>query len=320
MLDKLDAKLLYLLDMDGRKPLSQLAKELKVSRDTLHYRLQRFLKEGIIKKFVAQVDVTRIGYGVFKAFYKFQNTSAKKKQEIIAWLVKNPYIYWIVDCRGRWDLNITVFAEGIREFDDIIADFVSAFGPFIAEQEINTTLDVGALQKNWGLQEQQRDLRPLYDKKQSTEQLDELDKALLKHLADNARDNVTDIARDLDTTARIVAYRIKELERKGIIVGYSISVDYEKLGKQFFKATIMFNTLSKETKMRIREYCKSRQNIIYYVFCVGSWPLEIEFAVKDNREFYEEMEVFREAFPEMKSYDTLIFPKEYKFEWVPQNL
>ena len=318
MLDTLDQKLLYLLDMNGRKPLSQLAKALKASRDTINYRLNRLVKEGVIKKFVTQIDATRLGYGVYKVFYKFQNLDKDHKNAIISWFKENTFAYWFADCRGRWDLNVTFFAEGIHACSALLESFASQYGRFIAEQEMNTTLEVGALQKNWGLAQQKRDLRRLYDDKSSVAALDELDVQILRAIANNARENVTIIAVKLKTTARIVAYRLKELERKKIILGYSISVDYEKLGKQFFKATVHFNIVTAQLKAKIREYCKSRPNIIYYIFCVGSWPLELEFAVKDNQEFYEEMEWFRETFPQMKSYDTLIFPKEYKFDWMPR--
>ncbi|MEK6937524.1 MAG: Lrp/AsnC family transcriptional regulator [Nanoarchaeota archaeon] len=316
-IDLIDRKILYELDHNARLPLTQMAKKLRISRETLNYRIKNLEKEGVITKYVAQIDPTKLGYSVFKLFFKFQNLSREKEKELLDWLINNPYIYWVASSKGKWDLNITVFARNISHLDEILSGFINKFGSFIAEQEFNTTLKVGILSKNWLMEsKKERELRS-FGAESKDLNLDQIDVEILRLLANNARMNVLEMAKKIKSTARIVAYRIKDLEKKRIILGYSISVDYEKLSKQFFKANIFFNVLDRNTKKKIEEYCKSRPNIIYFIFCVGSWPLEIEFLVKDNSEFYQEMDLFREQFPEMKGHETLIFPKEYKFEWMP---
>ncbi|MCK5629391.1 MAG: Lrp/AsnC family transcriptional regulator [Nanoarchaeota archaeon] len=317
-LDLTDRKLLATLDMHGRITVSQLAKKLRLGRDTVNYRLQRLIKEGIIKHFTTQIDATKLGYYVYKLFFRFQNVQKKEKDEIFDWLVKNKFVYWIAESRGRWDCNMSIFAKDIQHFDEIHSEFIDLFGKYILEQEFNITLEVGALQKNWKLQKQKRDLRKLYHEKSQTIILDDIDNKILNVIASNARLKTTEIASIINTSERIIKYHLKNLEKKKIILGYSISLDYEKIGKQFFKSIIELNVCSKELKNKIKEYCKSRPNIIYYIFCVGSWPLELEFAVENNKEYYEEMEKLKEAIPEIKGYETLIFPKEYKFEWIPK--
>lgn len=317
-LDLLDKKLLFELDQNSRLPLTKLAKKLRISKETANYRVHSLVKNGIIKKFITQIDATKLGYNVYKMFFKFQNLTKEKEKELLDWLINNEYVYWIADSKGKWDLNISVFANNINHFDEILSGFITHFGRNIAEQEFNTTLKVALLTKGYLLPEKSsQNQQCLFWGGFENIKLDTIDVSILKILANNARMNALQIAQKTSTTQRTVIYRIKELERKGIILGYSISVDYEKLEKQFFKANINFNALDKITKKKIEEYCLSRADIIHFIFCVGSWPLEIEFIVKDNKEFFDEMDKFRETFPEMKGYDMLIFPKEYKFDWMP---
>lgn len=316
-LDLIDRKMLSILDMNGRIPITTLSKRLRLSRDTANYRLQRLIKEGIIKKFVTQVDTTRLGYNVYKLFYKFQNINQEKKKEIFQWFIDNEFIYWIAECRGKWDANITIFAENIHHFDKIMTEFVNKYGHYILEQEFNMTLEVGALQKNWKISTQDREVRRLFLKVSEKTQLEDIDLKILRLISNNARMKTTEIAQALKITERVIRYHLEYLEKSKIILGYSISVDYNKLGKQFFKSIVYFNTVSTSLKNKIIEYCKLNPSIIYYIFCVGSWPLELEFVVDNNEEYYEEMESFREAIPEIKGYETIIFPKEYKFEWMP---
>lgn len=316
-LDGVDRKILYELDLDASMPTSKLAKKLKLSKDRVTYRIQNLVKKGIIKSFVTQIDASKLGYFVYKVFFKFQNLTEPKKQEIVSWTLHDKNVYWSAECAGRWDLNITLFAKNITEFDAILGAFTSKFGKFIAEQEIKITLKVGILNKAWiNKTKKERTLKYFWGSSKEIK-LDKIDVELLRVLANNARISTVELAQKIKTTPRVAIYRRKELEKKQIILGYTVSLDYEKVKKQFFKANIYFNILTKETKEKIETSCKSRPNVIYFIFGVGSWPLELEFNVTDNKEFYDEMNEFRKAFPEMKNYDMLLFTNEHKFDWFP---
>jgi len=318
-LDLINKKILYELDRNSRIPITKLSKKLNLSKDRINYRIKNLQEKGIIKKFITQIDPSKFGYSIFKVFITFQNTKKEDKEKIINWLKGNKNIYWVAECQGNWEMNFAVFAKNIKEFDEIFTEFISKFGKFVLRQEINTTLKVGLLNKKW-IYEKSNQTRKisLWGEKIEEQKIDKIDLEILKILANNSRTNSVKIAEKLKTTPRKIIYRIKEMEKKKIILGYSISLDYEKLKKQFFKANIYFNFLNKNTKIKIEKYCELRKNIIYYIFCIGNWPLEIEFNVSENKEFYEEMEEFKKNFPELKNYDTIFITKEHKFDWIPE--
>lgn len=314
----LDRKIIYELDLNARIPVTQLAKRLRQSRETVNYRINALIKRGIIRKFVTMIDSAKLGYSIYKMYFKFQNISKEKEQEAIKWLVNNKYIYWIASAKGKWDLNITIFAKNINHFDEIISEFISTYGQYILEQEFNTTLKVGIMSKDWIMPEQKKYSKIVhFGTEVYNTKIDQTDVEILRILANNARMSAIDIAKKIKSTQKIVIYRIKQLEQKRIILGYTTSLNLEALDMQFFKATISFNVLQDKTKMKIVEHCRKDPNIGFLIFCVGTWPLELELVVKNNTQFYEVMDKFREAIPEIKGYDTIIFPKEYKFDWMP---
>lgn len=317
-LDSADRKILYELDLNARIPITKLARKLRLSREKVNYRINNLIKLGVIRKFVTMIDPTKLGYTVYKFFFKFQGLSREKEDKLIAYLTNNNYIYWFASARGKWDLNMTAFAKDINHLDEILSDFFSEYGKYILQQDFNTTLNVGILSKSWLIQDKiHRKEITFWGNKIEDIKLDKLDTELLRVIANNARMNATDLARKIKSTERAVIYRLRALEKIGVILGYTTSLDLSILKMQFFKATINFNFLSKHDKERIMEYCKDNINIGFLIFCVGSWFLELEFIVKDNNQFYDIMEDFRLKFPEMKGYDTIIFPKEYKFDWMP---
>lgn len=60
-LDKLDLKILDILQKDCRIPLEKVAEQLEVPKSTLHYRIKRLTTEKIIKGFYAKLDATKLG-------------------------------------------------------------------------------------------------------------------------------------------------------------------------------------------------------------------------------------------------------------------
>lgn len=67
----------------------------------------------------------------------------------------------------------------------------------------------------------------------ASEELDEVDRAILHFLQKNARFNsAADIAEKVDVTANTVRNRIQRLEERGIIKGYIPLIDYEQADYQ----------------------------------------------------------------------------------------
>lgn len=315
----IDRRILYELDLNARISTTQLARKLRIGRETTKYRIDRLLERGIIRKFITMINPAKFGYSVYKLFLKFQNIDSNKEKELRDFLINNDYVYWISSCRGKWDLNFCVFAKNINDYEEIMSDFFEQYGEFILEQEFNTTLEVGIMSKDWLLPEKKLLSRLVYFGGDYLDiRINKIDLQLLKILANNGRMNANKIAEKMNSTTRIVLYRMKELEKKGVILGYTISLDLSMLKKQFFKTIIYFTHFNKKLKEKIIEYSRNNKNIGFFVFCVGSWSLELELIVDDNNQFYELMDKFKETFSEMKGYEFLMFPKEYKFDWAPQ--
>jgi DNA-binding Lrp family transcriptional regulator len=63
-MDDLDKRILDLLTVDGRKSYRKISRELGVSVGTVHNRVDKLTKSGIINKFVPIVDHEKLGYNL----------------------------------------------------------------------------------------------------------------------------------------------------------------------------------------------------------------------------------------------------------------
>lgn len=59
--DKLDLKILKMLQEDGRRSFTEMAEKLKLSESTVRKRVQALQKKGVIKKFTVKIDPAKIG-------------------------------------------------------------------------------------------------------------------------------------------------------------------------------------------------------------------------------------------------------------------
>ena len=63
-MDTKDMKILNILMRDGRKPYTEIAKELGTSESSIRKRVRKMEDEGIIKGYKVEVEPSKIGYNV----------------------------------------------------------------------------------------------------------------------------------------------------------------------------------------------------------------------------------------------------------------
>ncbi len=61
-LDDIDKEILNLLNEDGRMSYRKISRKLDVSIGTVHNRIEKLMKTGVIKKFVPVIDHDKLGY------------------------------------------------------------------------------------------------------------------------------------------------------------------------------------------------------------------------------------------------------------------
>ena len=64
----------------------------------------------------------------------------------------------------------------------------------------------------------------------SNHKIDSVDQKIINMLQANARESFATIGKSLDLSAPAIGKRVKQLEDKGIILGYSLKLNNEKLG------------------------------------------------------------------------------------------
>lgn len=110
--------------------------------------------------------------------------------------------------------------------------------------------------------------------------LDEIDHKILEMLIENTRIPFTDIAKKLLISAGTVHVRVKKMEEAEIIIGSSLTVDYEKLGYTFVAYVGLFLEKASQTKF-VLERLKEIPFITEAHMVTGKYNIFCKIRAKD---------------------------------------
>jgi DNA-binding Lrp family transcriptional regulator len=148
-----------------------------------------------------------------------------------------------------------------------------------------------------------------------TYKLDKKDKAILYQLDLNSRQSYNQIAKKVKLSREVVQYRVKQLEKKGIIRGYQTLIDVSKLGYINCRFFLKFQRNTPEEENRIIEYYKKHPRFWWVDSVEGFRDLGIACWVKNIYEFYEIKEDLIKRFGEyIYELNIAIYTKFYIYK------
>lgn len=110
--------------------------------------------------------------------------------------------------------------------------------------------------------------------------LDVKDKKILSELDMNARIPLSRLAKKVRLSRDVVNYRIKRLEKKGVIEGYYTIVDTTNLGLIYCRTFFKYRKITKEVEKDIFDYCKKNKYITWIINAEGKYNLSIMITAK----------------------------------------
>lgn len=320
MLDLKDRKILYELDLNSRQSFQQIGRKVHLSKESVFYRIKKLEEQGIIQRYSTMVDVGKLNHMNFRIFLKLQNTTSVKEQEIINYLEKQEVVGWFVTVEGNWDLNIWILCKSIEELNDFWEKFNKKYINYIAQIQLSLFTNITYFSKAYLL-----DIKNTYSFRFVTppkeEKIDDLDLNLLKLMAPNSKIFAIDIAQKLNISPRTVVSRIRNLEKRKIIIGYKTLIDLSKLGYLYYKIHFRLSSITKEKEEQFKEYIFEHPNIVYDNTSIGGSNLEIDIQVENVQKLRDIIKEIKDKFSEIiQDYEVLQYLKEYKYLLLPTKI
>ena len=281
-LDKDDFTLLNYLHSSHREPLTKIAKATNLTRSQVEYKLEGYIKTGLIRKFLTMFNYSALGYDCYVTlFIKFEKFIFK--EGFVKKLKENPKIISWGECFGKYDIYLNLIFKDETELSEYITELVSdeknlvldylLSKPNLAESytlKIFGRKEIKTIQSNF--------------KNQNKIILESYEIEIIKLLEKNNKLKIVDIANKLKISSELVIYYLKRIDEKKVITGTKAVFDVGKMGYQYSVILIHVKNLSKETKEKIINFSKKHKLIDFMSYSIMKPNFIIQVYHKDIEE------------------------------------
>ena len=138
MIDDLDLSIIQILEQDGRKNYTDIAKQLGVVEGTVRKRVKSLVDNRVIS-IRATPNPREIGFNVIAVMGLQVQISALRHVAQI--LESKPHVQWLSFVSGRYDLMAIVIQKSTEDLSKFIENEISAI-PSIVRTETFVNLDI----------------------------------------------------------------------------------------------------------------------------------------------------------------------------------
>ena len=321
-IDVKDRKILSELDKNARQSNEKIGRKVGLSRDVVKYRIDRLREEGIIIRFHTIINYCKLGLTKYKLYIRLTNVSKEQRETIAEYFKQHTKTEWVVIMTGRWDIIVDFLLKNANEFDDEIQEAMNKFSSHIQEKAMTTSLYLVHQERSF-LSSKSTFMNSsnnivYHTLKDEQVKIDEMDEHILQTIANNARMSSIDIAKLLKTTSRVIQYRMRELEKKKVILAYKAHIEPTKMNRIFCKAILSLSQAKDQNIKKILSYASTIPGAVWPQRVLGTWDFEIDLELQNYDDFQDILLQLRERFPDLiKNHEFCITWKELKLDFYP---
>lgn len=323
-MDAKDLKILNILAQNCRIANTTISSAIRVSKDTVAYRVRQLQSHGYLRQHMLFVDARRLGFTRYHILLRF-DPSLEEKGAVIERFARHPFVMWINTFIGCYDVQIIVDAlngfhlNSIREelFEGAknrIKEYIVLTHMFDLEfTQLSPVIDVETDFPRKDDSSFSKSLTtPKFPVGPHFERYDppRVEAEILHLLADDPRTALVDIASKVDTDRQTVKKHIQNLIDHKVILNFGGITDHSKFG---FVTYYLLVRIAQDTPLRVlRQPFESLRNIFYAGRMLGDYDMILYLNARNPQELNESIELFKSKIGKhILHYDLLVQDKVY---------
>jgi len=295
-LDEKDMHILFELEQDCNRSLDEIARKTGLSKQTLHYRIQRLIDEGVITGFITAIDAAKLGLVGYGVWIQLSPLNEMEKKKFLDFLISHDRVGWVASCNGKFDLAIGILAENLVQFNSIFKGILKKFPDFEKNYHVSIPYELADYPRTH-LIKTEKDRTPMlanYEPKRI--KLDDEDVKILYELSKNARITTIELAKVVGLSPNTIRQKVMRLEKEKVIKKYTIFLQASKMGFQNYELLVNTQNMVEEDEKEIESFCQQNNYVTSLRQVIGKWDLEIVIDAKDSEHFQSFLTEFRTRF------------------------
>jgi DNA-binding Lrp family transcriptional regulator len=131
-LDDEDLAILNILNKNGRTPIQNIGKRLKLAPFAIRRRIIKLIKKGVFYSFSPVIDYCKLGY--IEYFLLLRLNPTKNKPKLLTFLNKHSFIRR--SYVGKWDYKYIIYTKSSEEIKGLISDLLDKFPDTIGKYDL----------------------------------------------------------------------------------------------------------------------------------------------------------------------------------------
>lgn len=310
--DARDMKIVSCICDDARLPYSKIGSRTRISKDRVRERLKVLEKDLFVLSYFPLINYETLGYRLFHVYARF-NKSLDREGPFFAKMKRHERVVALTRIAGRWDVEIQILARNRIELSQIL----NILGVRLGRGTRGNMILQAKEMLLYSMRLESFNVRKEIIKASNVlrYKADALDLKILYALSENSRTKITDIAINCDVGEDVVRYRIKNLVRNKVILGF-----YARTNKHRFGRTSYILGLSLKRVARSNELVSLEKlgNVYYMRSFSGRCNLVINFSARDNDELVNTLDFVKGCFgQDLVGLELLTLLDRYKFLTFP---
>lgn len=318
-IDCKDKKILYELDNNSRQSIQSIGRKVNLHKNVVLHRIKKLEETGIISNYFTLIDTSKLGYRSYRFNLLFQNTNDEIISEIINHFVEYKNTWWAVSTKGIYDFSAAIWVKNIEEFKRFWKQTLRKYHSFIRKQTFSIYLELFSLRPSYLLIDKslKSDITK-YDIVLGSASviIDDIDRKILHLISNNSRIPTFEIANKLNISPPTFRKRIRNLTKLGVIRGFRINIDHDKMGYKMFKIDMYLNDY--KMRKKILDFIIKNPHLIYICNSLGYADLEFDLMVEEESQLHNILDQIKNKFKGMiKYYDFIHEFKVHKVDYMP---
>src|SRR3989338_4477750 len=261
-LNKRDKEIINLLSENSQINLRDISKNLKISKQAILKKIDKINNHFVIR-YTTLTNYFMLGLSNVFIFYRIQGLKKEELNLILTNLSKKQNISWQSTLNGDYNIGLSLFYKDQIELYQSLSYIRKIFGKSIKKEDLFYIHEQTIVPFSFV-----KDIKQIIIKNKTPLGISKLDRKILNKIESNPRFEIYKLAENVKLSPITLKKHIKELQSRGIILGYGLIMDYPKLGL-FWNICILNNQFGKNVD-RIIQYLLKDRNVAFVSKTIGN--------------------------------------------------
>lgn len=291
-----DSAILAEIELADTISPSVIARRLKVRTHTVQHSLARMRSSGVFSR-GPFIDIHRLGMRWCGIFMSISGDGAQISHAT-RFITQQPRVGWFAELHGSFSIGLALAVSSPKQADSFLKELARECGITIYKKSIAFRLSLMDCPRQYlSRRMSRREFHYIEDGVESVS-IDSTDVRILQAFTTFPDSSIRELASRVGMPHTTVDLRLRKLKANRVLLGHSIHIYPEKLGRQLHKLLVYTRAKSEQASRKMRTFAVTHPLVSHFIENIGGWDFEFNVEIESLAQLQEfENQLRRESAP-----------------------